>query len=298
MLLTVIFFPLSLVYVGGLSTSILVLLTFSPALAMYITGDTSTVTINAIDYTVISLATSLVGLYVLLLGVCTLYLRLESYFDSVPWQVKNSTCKDKEDIYKCPFTGLCPTRRCPSCEARVHKNAFVESQKMYSYLGTTCILRWDKAKVAVTRENEAGGRIQLDEALNFAGNITTLSVSSCCIGCAVWQKCFNLGKRLTLSLALSSLFFTYFSWAFESFLAEIGTTGIVLKIASGTLAVLLASMSLLLEIKINLRAFAFLVQYKNEIPIPNFLANIKSESLVNSCLFQGLGSTPFDPIHF
>ena len=169
---------------------------------------------------------------------------------------------------------------------------------MHSYLGTTCILRWDKAKAAVKQENEAMGRMQLDQALNFVGNITTLSVSSCCIGCAVWQKCFNLGKRLTLSLALSSLFFTYFSWAFESFLAEIGTTGIVLKIASGTLAVLLASMSLLLEIKINLRAFAFLVQYKRDIPVPQFLARIETEGLLHSCLFQGLGGTSLDPIHF
>jgi len=197
-----------------------------------------------------------------------------------------------------PAADLCPTRRCPCCEARVHKNAFVESQKMHSYLGTTCILRWDKAKAAAMHENETLGRIQLDEALNFVGNITTLSVSSCCIGCATWQKCFNLGTRLTLGLALSSLFFTYFSWAFESFLAEIGTTGIVLKIASGTLAVLLASMSLLLEIKINLRAFAFLVQYRNRIPIPNFLAKVEPESLVNSWLFQGLGGTLFDPIYF
>jgi len=105
MLLTTIFFPLSLVYVGGFSTCLLVMLALSPALAMYITGDTSSVAINAIDYTVISISTSLVGLYALLLGVCTWYLRLESYFDSVPWQEDNSTCKGKVDVCKCPYTG-------------------------------------------------------------------------------------------------------------------------------------------------------------------------------------------------
>ena len=106
MLLTTIFFPLSLVYVGGFPTCVLVLLAFSPALAMYIIGDTSSVTFNSIDYTVISVSTILVGLYVLLLGVCTWYLQLESYFDSTPWLVKNSTFKEKEDLWKCPFTGI------------------------------------------------------------------------------------------------------------------------------------------------------------------------------------------------
>lgn len=128
MLLTTIFFPLSLVYVGGFSTCVLVLLAFSPALAMYITGDTSSVTINSIDYTVISVSTSLVGLYVLLLGVCTWYLQLESYFDSTPWLVKNSTRKEEEDIWKCPFTGtdFCSTYTQKSKRVPFHGWCFTE----------------------------------------------------------------------------------------------------------------------------------------------------------------------------
>lgn len=42
------------------------------------------------------------------------------------------------------------------------------------------------------------GRIDLDRALDFSGNLYTNGVTGCCIGCAAWQKWLNLGSRRVL----------------------------------------------------------------------------------------------------
>lgn len=36
---------------------------------------------------------------------------------------------------------------------------------------------------------------QVDEALDFNGNIFFGAMGNCCIGCAAWQRCFNLMPR-------------------------------------------------------------------------------------------------------
>lgn len=43
--------------------------------------------------------------------------------------------------------------------------------------------------------------------------------AACCVGCATWQRCFNLLPRMSLSLAMTSLFFVFVPWAFASFLS-------------------------------------------------------------------------------
>lgn len=88
------------------------------------------------------------------------------------------------------------------------------------------VLRWDKAKAALAGdEGPAKGRTALDEALDLRGSVYTGAVSACCVGCATWQKCFNLAQRLALALALTALFFAFVPWAFASFLELIDHAG-------------------------------------------------------------------------
>lgn len=152
-------------------------------------------------------------------------------------------------------------RRCPSCGCHVNKDAFKTDDALLELGGQHEILLWKTAKSILRIRNVALGREKLDDIVSFTGNMATLSTSSCCIGCATWQKCFNMGRRLTMMYALTALFFAYLPWAFTTFFQTIGTTGIVLKIVCSILAELFAASALLLEVKNMAKAATFLSEH-------------------------------------
>ena len=122
--------------------------------------------------------------------------------------------------------GLRPGFRCPSCQCRVHETALHKADRFISLPIGETVLRWDLASAIVEREGDADkDRVALDEALDFRGNAYSQAVSTCCIGCATWQKCFNLAPRLSLSVALTALVFAFIPWAFTSFLELMGKGG-------------------------------------------------------------------------
>jgi hypothetical protein len=102
--------------------------------------------------------------------------------------------------------------------------------------------------------------------MDFQGNMYSQSVSHSCIGCATWQKCFNLAPRLSLSLALTALFFAYVPWAFPSFLELINGGGSIVKMITGSASVGFAAAALLIQIRALGRAAAFLSKYSEIIP--------------------------------
>jgi len=62
---------------------------------------------------------------------------------------------------------------------------------------------------------------QLDEALDFNGNMFFGAMGSCCIGCATWQRCFNLMPRWSLTCAFMACAFIAGPWAFQSSLKTV-----------------------------------------------------------------------------
>jgi len=166
----------------------------------------------------------------------------------------------------CPFTGSLVNRSCPSCGCSVNKKAWREPRKfLLEFLGQQEPLLWKEAKRAIEEDRNAlipdQGREELDTLLGFTGNACTLTVASSCVGCHTWQLCFNVGRRLTLTLALASMFFAYFPWAFSSFLVVAGTAGLVFKVMAGVLAQTLAAAALVLEVKLMAGAISFMAEH-------------------------------------
>ena len=65
----------------------------------------------------------------------------------------------------------------------------------------------------------------MDEALDFRGNLYFGAVAACCVGCACWQRNFNLLQRWALILVCISLVGTYTPWAFGQSLANLHSFG-------------------------------------------------------------------------
>jgi hypothetical protein len=61
---------------------------------------------------------------------------------------------------------------------------------------------------------------QLDEALDFNGNIIFGAIGNACIGCTAWQRSFNVMARWSLTMACMSQWFCWAPWAFQE---SIGT---------------------------------------------------------------------------
>lgn len=157
------------------------------------------------------------------------------------------------------------------------------------------ILRWDLAKQATEMDDVDKGRAALDEAMDFRGNLFTESVGGCCIGCATWQKCFNLAARLSLSLALSALFFAYIPWAFTSFLVLIDRAGAIVKMVTGSVAVGFAIAALLVQTRALGRANAFLSKHQESVPALRPLKKV-SETGWGAAVGRALFSTRWDPL--
>lgn len=74
-------------------------------------------------------------------------------------------------------------------------------------------------------QDPAKGRVMMDEALDFRGNLYFGAVAACCVGCACWQRNFNLLQRWALILVCISLVGTYTPWAFGQSLANLHSFG-------------------------------------------------------------------------
>ena len=167
----------------------------------------------------------------------------------------------------------------------------------YIKLPGETVLRWDLAGNAAENEDPDSAQVRaaLDEALDLRGNIYTQCVSDCCIGCATWQKCFNLAPRLALSLALSAMFFAYVPWAFTSFLQLIGSGGGIVKMITGSLSVGLAVTALLVQVRALGRANAFLSRHTAQVHEMHPLKAIP-ETGIGAVLSKILFSTKWDPL--
>lgn len=275
-------FPLTIPLVCGLAPGVSLLIFLVPMIVIYAThGNIGNFENDSYDYALIYIATAMVALYFIILGLSVIYFRLETYYDLKPWSTGYSS-----DESVCPFTDKAVNRRCPSCGCCVNKDAFKHPTNTFllNFAGQQEPLLWKQAKQSINAVDPVQGRKDLDSLLEFTGNICTLSVSSCCIGCYTWQSCFNIGRRLTLMYALSSLFFAYFSWAFSAFIETIGTLGIVIKVACGVLSHILAASALVLELKSLSRALAFLLQ-NPRLPRPSVLRNQRKDGIVGTVLY-------------
>jgi len=121
------------------------------------------------------------------------------------------------------------------------------------------------------------------------------SVSQSCIGCATWQKCFNLAPRLSLSLALTALFFAYVPWAFPSFLELLKDGGAIIKMITGSTSVGFAFAALLVQVRALGRAAVFLSKYSENIPALR-PPKVMRMSKAADTLWKFLFSTPWDPL--
>jgi hypothetical protein len=160
------------------------------------------------------------------------------------------------------------------------------------------ILRWDLASPIAESDditNLDAARSTLDEAMDYRGNMYTQSVSHCCIGCATWQKCFNLAPRLSLSLALSALFFAYVPWAFTSFLELISGAGSIVKMITGSASVGFAAAALLVQVRALGRATAFLAKHSEAVPALRPLKLMRRRKGTDT-LWGILFSTHWDPL--
>lgn len=195
--------------------------------------------------------------------------------------------------------GLRPSLRCPSCHCLVHKTAFRNSER-FSQQAHEVILRWDSAKAAIERatpQTLKESRAELDEALDFRGNVYFQTVTGCCIGCATWQKCFNLAPRLSLSLATASIFYAFVPWAFPEFLNIIGTWGSILKILSGSISVTLATTALLVQLRAFGRALIFLADHCNKIPaLQGPIKSPPPRQGMIAYIIRHSFATPWDPL--
>ncbi|PRW59788.1 anaerobic ribonucleoside triphosphate reductase [Chlorella sorokiniana] len=224
----------------------------------------------------------LVALYFVLLLWMTCWTKVEAFFEATPWLrhcgKMQATAGGRKYATRCPFTGYKPNMRCPSCDARVHDSAFHKTDRLVAFPVGETVLRWDGAKEATEMTDGVRditkARQQLDRFLDLRGNTLFASTTACCVGCATWQRNFNLVPRLTLSLALAALFFAFVPWGFASFLNGDGSSGSTIGGAGAkavvviceVLAVQYAAAGLLVQLQALLRANDFLHRYRALIP--------------------------------
>lgn len=161
-------------------------------------------------------------------------------------------------------------------------------------------MRWDKAKAALEDTHVQSideKRANLDEALDFRGNVYFQSVSGSCIGCATWQKCFNLAPRYSLSLATASVVFALVPWGFLEFLDILGTGGSVIRIMTGTTAVSFAASALVVQLRALGRAIMFLKKYRTVIlPLQEADICFTDKSKVLAFVMKHALATSWDPL--
>lgn len=286
MLIALACLPLTVLTGFGLLPSVALAILSSPAIIVYsVHKGPIDHTLQLQDHVLTYTSTALVAIYFAVVALTILHVRLETYFDTTTWRDRVAAGKGDDrtataSSRTCPFSGTLVNRLCPSCGCLVNKEAFkVPRRWLLEFLGQQEALLWKAAKAAVEDDRSAlvpeKGREELDTLLGFTGNSCTLTVASSCVGCHTWQLCFNVGRRLSLSLALASLFFAYLPWAFLSFFEVVGDAGIVLKVMSGVFAQVLAAAALALETKLVAAAISFLAEY-SWMPKPKAVENMSS----------------------
>lgn len=171
----------------------------------------------------------------------------------------------------CPFTGLEPTLRCPCCKAAVHESAFNRIEKKTTFVVGEIVLRWDLATAATEkRSTPAAARVELDEALDLNGNMYYGAIGNCCIGCAIWQRCFNCMPRWSLTCACLAVVWISGPWAFQNAMLTV-KNGKSIQWSMLVNALLFCSYAWMVELKRLALAVAFMTRFSNKIAFPNVI---------------------------
>ncbi|CAL5229982.1 g13414 [Coccomyxa viridis] len=196
----------------------------------------------------------------------TLIQRWEDNFESLPWKSLQHTAKTR---LICPFTGDPVTRRCINCETLVSTQAFHRKDILTTFLVGESVLGWPKAHAALKKvQDPTAGRVMVDEALDFRGNLYFGAMSACRVGCACWQRSFVLVQRWALILVCMSLVGTYTPWAFGQSLANLHSFGGKLQAASEAFGLFFASGALHVQLHAAASAVAFMTKYADRVPFP------------------------------
>jgi hypothetical protein len=294
MLFTLLCLPLTIVTGLGALSWLGLLTLASPAIIAYTTKPGAiNHDLQVQDYILTFTSCALVAIYFTIEVSLIIVTRFETYFDTLPWAerdrfdnkptaVRDKSIQESSGQRFCPFTGSVVNRLCPSCGSLVNKKAFKEPK--YPFLlelfGQQEVLLWKSAKKAIADPHDPDeAREKLDTLLKFTGNASTLTLASCCAGCHTWQMTFNVGRRLALTLALSSIFFAFFTWAFYPVLELIGAFGLVLKVMCGVLAQTLAAATVVLQTKLIAAAVVFLADNVERDWCPKDIGKIPSAAI-------------------
>ena len=122
--------------------------------------------------------------------------------------------------------GQLPNMQCPVCGSFVHEEAFHGQDSLTTFIVGEDVLRWNQAVIALEMQNDTTkGRILLDEALDFRGNVFFGATGNSCIGCATWQRSFNMLPRWSLTSACLSMVGAFAPWAFSGSLKGLNFWG-------------------------------------------------------------------------
>ncbi|KAK9803590.1 hypothetical protein WJX72_002928 [[Myrmecia] bisecta] len=157
--------------------------------------------------------------------------------------------------------------RCPCCECYVHDTAFHKADKYVAFMVGETVLSWEAASKALAKvDNPAKGRILLDEALDFRGNFFLGAVGDSCVGCAVWQRCFNLIPRWAMNLECLAIMAVFVPWAFATSLRGLSSTwGGVIQIVAEVYGLFCGVSALFLQVHAICQSLAFTMAHAHTI---------------------------------
>lgn len=273
MLFQAVFGPLATIYLLGIP-SLLVMAIVGSFLVLIIEVGSEAGATGTVEITCAAIATLLVILYLGIHLYMTNYRKIEVYFSSFPWLRHNGDVPTKHDTSRsyptrCPFTDNKPTLRCPSCGVHTSERAFNSSARRIAVPLGRVILRWEMARDITEKysHDPATGRKKLDAILEYKGNYLNGGLSNCCVGCATWQRCFNLQPRLALSLAMISLFFAFSPWAFREFFVIMGSpAGAILQNIFSGMGIMYGGSAAALQLQLLFRTSVFAEKYMSRIP--------------------------------
>lgn len=297
----VIFSPLACLYLLGLPY-VLILIIIGAFVALIVEVEAKEGVFGSREWACASVSSACVSLYFALLLYVTCWRKIEIYYSTFPWLKHNGkTSKNNESgkLYptRCPFTGARPTVHCPSCGVHTSEAGFNRCSKLMKVGSGRVILRWDIARRITEKcaEDPIKGRKDLDAILDFRGNFLTGSLSDCCIGCATWQRCFNLQPRLTISLALAAFVFSYLPLALPQLFEIMGEAGIVAQGVSVGFGLFYALAALVLQVQAVLRASSFASKYQPMIPEMQPLIAMPQTRFMKLA-YNIFSAAPWDPV--
>lgn len=122
------------------------------------------------DYISLALTLTLVALWFGVTMYMVLWRNLETYFSTMPWlrHASASVSRKRGSRLACPFTGLKPTVRCPSCSCAVHDLALPPSDPWVEGLPVCNVpLRWDTAKEALQLKGVPASKVHARKGRGF-----------------------------------------------------------------------------------------------------------------------------------